>query len=60
MCGTDDPVAFAKLDQLLMLNLALREKSLEALEQAKTEAIEDYVIERLKKSFPNLGEWPPA
>jgi len=50
----------APCDQLLMLNPALREKSLEALEQAKTEAIEDYVIERLTKSFPDLGEWPPA
>jgi hypothetical protein len=64
VCGTDNPVAFAKLHQLLMLHLALREKSLEALGQAKTEAmteaIEDYVIERLKKSFPDLGEWPPA
>ena len=60
VCGSDNPLAFEKLHQLLMLHLALREKSLEALGQAKTEAIEDYVIERLKKSFPDLGEWPPA
>lgn len=60
VCGTDNPLAFAKLYQLLKLHLALREKSLETLGQAKTEAIEDYVIERLKKSFPDLGEWPPA
>ena len=60
VCGTDNPLAFAKLHQLLMLHLALRERSLETLGQAKTEAIEDYVIERLKKSFPDLGEWPPA
>lgn len=60
VCGSPNPVAFAKLHELLMLHLALREKSVEALGQAKTMAIEDYVIERLKKSFPDLGEWPPA
>jgi hypothetical protein len=60
VCGTDNPVAFAKLHELLKVHLALREKSLAALGQAKTEAIEDYVIERLRKSFPDLGEWPPA
>ena len=60
VCGTDNPRAFAKLHELLKLHLALRERSLETLGQAKTMAIEDYVIERLKKSFPDLGEWPPA
>jgi hypothetical protein len=60
VCGTDNPLAFAKLHDLLMVHFAIREKSLEALGQAKTEAIEDYVIERLKKSFPDLGDWPPA
>jgi len=60
VCGTDNPLAFAKLHQLLMLHLALREKSVEALGQAKTIAIEDYVIERLRKAFPDLGKWPPA
>jgi len=60
VCGTDNSLAFAKLHQLLMLHLALREKSVEALGEAKTMAIEDYVVERLKKSFPDLGEWPPA
>jgi len=60
VCGTENPRAFAKLHELLMLHLALRERSLESLGQAKTEAIEDYVIERLRKAFPDLGEWPPA
>jgi len=60
VCGTENPRAFAKLHELLKLHLALRERSLETLGQAKTEAIEDYVIQRLKKSFPDLGEWPPA
>jgi hypothetical protein len=43
-----------------MVHLALRERSVEALGQAKTMAIENYVVERLKKTFPDLGEWPPA
>ena len=60
VCGTENPRAFAKLHELLKLHLALRERSLETLGQAKTEAIEDYVIQRRKKSFPDLGEWPPA
>jgi hypothetical protein len=60
VCGTANPLAFAKLHDLLMVHLAVREKSVEALGEGKTEAIEDYVIERLKKSFPELGEWPPA
>jgi hypothetical protein len=60
VCGTDNPRAFEKLRHLLMMHFALREKSLEALGEAKTEAIEDYVIERLRKAFPDLGAWPPA
>jgi hypothetical protein len=60
VCGTDNPLAFAKLHELLMVHLALRERSVEALGQAKTMAIEDYVVARLKKAFPDLGDWPPA
>jgi hypothetical protein len=60
VCGTDNPLAFTKLHELLMVHLALRERSVEALGQAKTMAIENYVVERLKKTFPDLGEWPPA
>jgi len=61
VCGTPNAVAFAKLHDMLMLHLAIREKTVDALGQAQTARIEDYVIERLKKSFPDLGEeWPPA
>jgi hypothetical protein len=60
VCGTDNPAAFAKLHDMIMVHLAIREKSVDALGQSKTEAIEDYVIERLKKSFPDLGKWPPG
>ena len=61
VCGTENPIAFAKLRALLMMHLAIREKSVESFGQARTMAIEDYVIERLRKSFPDLpGKWPPA
>jgi hypothetical protein len=60
VCGADNPAAFAKLHDMLMVHLAIREKAVGAVGQAKTVAIEDYIIERLKKSYPDLGEWPPA
>ena len=60
VCGTQNPLAFGKLHDLLMLHLAIREKSADSFGQAQTAAIEDYIIERLKKSFPDLaGDWPP-
>ena len=61
VCGTQNPVAFAKLHDVLMLHLAIRQKSADSFGQAQTAAIEDYIIERLRKSFPDLaGRWPPA
>ena len=52
--------AFRKLRDLLMLHLAIRKKSVDSFGEAQTAAIEDYVVERLRKSFPDLGgEWPP-
>lgn len=43
-----------------MLHFAIREKAAAALGQVQTMVNEDYIIERLKKSFPDSGEWPPA
>jgi hypothetical protein len=61
VCGSANPVAFRKLRDLLMLHLAIREKAVDSFGQAQAAAIEDYVIERLRKSFPDLpGKWPPA
>ena len=61
VCGTANPVAFRKLHHLLKLHLAIREKSVESFGSAQATAIENYVIERLRKSFPDLpGGWPPA
>ncbi|HYL89200.1 MAG TPA: hypothetical protein VEU32_10600 [Burkholderiales bacterium] len=59
VCGAHNPVAFTKLRELLMLYLAMLEKSLDSLGAAETAAIERQVIERLRKSFPDgLGVWP--
>jgi hypothetical protein len=61
VCGTANPVGFAKLHDLLMLHLAIRQKSADSFGNAQTAAIEDAIIERLRKSFPDLsGRWPPA
>ncbi|HEX2334285.1 MAG TPA: hypothetical protein VHI32_14065 [Burkholderiales bacterium] len=61
VCGTQNAVAFAKLHDLIMLHLAIRQKAADSFGQAQTAAIENYIIERLRKSFPDLaGRWPPA
>ena len=61
VCAIANPVAFRKLRDLLMPHLAIRQKAVDSFGQAQAAAIEDYVIERLRKSFPDLpGRWPPA
>ena len=54
VCGTDNPVAFAKLRDLLMMHLALRAKVADVYGQKETAAIEEYVVERLQKRFGEL------
>jgi hypothetical protein len=59
VCGTNNPIAFRKLHELLLMHFLVRQKSAEALGQQQTAAIELYVINRLKKSFPDLAaDWP--
>jgi hypothetical protein len=61
VCGTDNPVAFAKLRDLLMMHFAIHKKWAAALGEPQVAAIENYVIERLRKSMPGLAtEWPAA
>jgi hypothetical protein len=61
VCGAPNSVAFAKLHDVLLLHLAIRQKSADSFGQAQTAAIEDDIIARLRKSFPDLtGQWPPA
>ncbi|HEV3007939.1 MAG TPA: hypothetical protein VGX52_02770 [Burkholderiales bacterium] len=60
VCGTPNAAAFAKLRDLLMLHLRLREKFLDSFGPAQTEAIESYVVARLRKSFTDLPGESPA
>jgi len=60
VCGTDNAAAFAKLHDLLMLHLALRQKTADLMGQAQTAQLEDSIIERLKQLFPDLGNWPAS
>jgi hypothetical protein len=61
VCGRPNPVAFAKLHDVLMLHFAVHQKVADSVGQVETAAYERYVIERLKKAFPDVGtDWPPA
>lgn len=60
VCSTDNAPAFARLHDLVMVHLALREKSAGALGPAQTAAIENHIAERLARSFPDLGNWRRA
>lgn len=61
VCATSNEIAFAKLHDMIMLHFAVREKSADVVGQAQTAEIERYVIERLKKAFPDLAaDWPPV
>jgi hypothetical protein len=61
VCGTENAAGFRKLRDLILLHLGIREKSLDAFGPARTAAIERYVIERLRKAYPDLpGGWPAA
>ena len=61
VCGTKNPLAFVKLHNLLMLHFWVRQETAEELGQSQTAAIEMYVVERLRKSFPDIAaDWPPG
>jgi hypothetical protein len=60
VCGADNPIAFAKLRELLMMHFAIHKKWASELGERQVVAIESYVIERLRKSLPELTEpWTP-
>jgi hypothetical protein len=60
VCGAANSLAFSKLRDLLMLHLAIRDRSAETFGQAVTARVENDIVARLQKSFPNLsGKWPP-
>ena len=58
VCGTENRIAFGKLHDMLVLHFAVREKSAQVRGQIPTAAIESYVVEHLRKRFPELAaEW---
>ena len=61
VCGTSNPVAFAKLHDMLLFYFANREKSIDAVGKLQTAQIEAHVVEQLRNRFADLlGKWPPA
>ena len=54
VCGTQNPLAFRMLRDMLMLHLAIRDKSADSFGQAQAAATEDSILERLKTSFPGV------
>ena len=61
VCGTSNPLAFAKLHDMLMFYFANRKKAVEAVGQVQTAQIEAHVVEELRSRFADLlGKWPPA
>jgi hypothetical protein len=61
VCGTPNPMAFAKLHDMLMFYFAIRKKSGDTVGQVETAQIEAHVVEELRSRFADLlGKWPPA
>jgi hypothetical protein len=61
VCGTSNPVAFAKLHNMLMFYFANRQKSVDAVGKLQTAQIEAHAVEQLRSRFADLlGKWPPA
>lgn len=60
VCGADNPIAFEKLRKLLMMYFAIHEKSADALGPELLAVIEADIVQRLSKSFPDMGKWPPV
>jgi hypothetical protein len=61
VCGTNNPVAFEKLHNMLVMHFGVRDSAAVAHGQARVSRIEQQVIDRLRARFPALAaEWPPA
>jgi hypothetical protein len=53
-CGTRNPLAFRMLRDMLMLHLAIRDKSADSFGQAQAAALENFILEKLRTSFPDV------
>jgi hypothetical protein len=58
-CGTDNPVAFRKMRELLMMHYVMRQRAMEELGGPEAQAIIDLVVGRIRERFAKLGLAPP-
>ena len=56
VCGTNNPVAFAKLHGLLVMHFVVRDSVADAHGQALATRVEQRAIDRLRARFPTLAE----
>jgi hypothetical protein len=59
VCGTQNPRAFDKLRQLLMMHYSVRDKAVVALGEQETMLIMDQIIERLRSRYGDRLGTPP-
>lgn len=61
VCGTNNPIAFGKLHNLIAMHFGVRDSAGVVHGQAIASLVEQHVIDRLRARFPALAaEWPPA
>ncbi len=61
VCGHQNPRAFEKMRQLLMMHYSVRDKALVAIGEQETMAILGDIVERLRQRFGDqLGTRPPG
>jgi len=61
VCGTNNPIAFKKLHDMLAMHFGVRDSAGVVHGQAIASLVEQQVIDRLQARFPGLaGKWPPA
>jgi|MudIll2142460700_1097286.scaffolds.fasta_scaffold55942_2 hypothetical protein len=58
VCGANNPIAFKKLRDLLMLHYGIRERAYETLGAAEAQAVINLVVSRIKERFDKLGIGP--
>ena len=55
VCGSNNPVAFGKLRDLLMMHYATRTRAVAELGEVETQAIINSVVERIRQRFAKEG-----
>lgn len=60
VCGTNNPLAFEKLRNVLMMHYAVRARAAESIGEAGTTAVVMHIVEDLKKKFGDRLGTPPG